>query len=259
MVEPIVFETKAEKLVQALSLLSGSGGVESLFKPLKLVVRDGIVATATSSSGGSAFVVGAAKNLNVEGKGSLVIDPDILISRLGLFPPDEKIRWTVFPDKYELVGKVDHITYYPVDESNCLFYDKLAFVVKDDRMHYKGGTVAPTTDIYVHSEELAKFRTRASLLPQDYRYYHFHFSADGGSWGLVGNYVNRDHTPIKTAINCRVEGESMEVIVADGFAELVGVMDGEWRLSGRSQAPLWMFKETEEYKIGYQVAPRISR
>ena len=254
-------EIPAGELQQALTMLSAKGGTKPLFTPLKVLVRGSTLLTSTMSMSGSAFVVGAWKKINSTGDGYFVIDPEVFLSRLSLFSSDEPIHLSCFDDNhYELFGRHDHVTYYPPDESYCKFHDKLPFKIIDNKLHYMQGKLAPKSFIKIDASELAKFPHRASMIGVSY--YQFHFSPEG-SWGIVGDYLDKKLTPIKTQISAMVEGSPLDITLADSFEEIVNVLQGEWSISGHPEVdgqgtpPLWLFRKTEQYQIGYEVSARM--
>lgn len=254
MTKPVIrIQTKAKTLQKLISMFSAYKDNSALFSPLRIAVEGKNIYTQTFSSSASNFVLARFKTLSPKGEGAFIIDPTTFLSRMRFFG-DENVRLDIYEDKYELYGKRDHITFYPVDESLCMFENDISKLKldKDNVLLYRGKE-RPTTIVKIDASELQQFPKRASEIDVDC--YKFHFSPNG-SYGLVGDYQNRELTPIKTKLKCKVKGEEAEIILAEGFPEVINNIAGSWQLSFMDDVPMWMFRETEEYRIGYQIARR---
>lgn len=183
-----------------------------------------------------------------------------------LFGSDEEISWTIDDGDLLITGSQDIVRTALLDPKAIKYYtEELDFTIDEEQKValYKKGSIKPTTIVELDSAILKGIAKRASIIGQEY--YPINLEPPNKIFCDIGSRKDKTKDVINfSSEEAMVKGEPCQTTLGKGFKEVVGVLKGNILMSGLNpektkgkQAPLWIYQKTDEYEVGFFIAPRL--
>ena len=233
-------------------------------KYLMIKVKDGGEKTTVMSRG---IYTGFEKTTCDGEKTSFGVNVSNVLGYLkDLFTDDEVITFVQDGSDLLIIGAKDTIRTSLLEPRMVKTYtENLDFIIDETKKValYKKGTVVPTTIATLDSQILRDIAVRAGKVKQEY--YPINIEPKNKISCEVGSR-KKDKTKdtiAYTTDQALVDGEPCVTTLGNGFKEVVSVLKGSCQISGVNpdkiggkQAPLWIYQATENYEVGFFIAPR---
>lgn len=261
----IEINTEASNMLDMLKMLGALGDSGALFDPLVADVntKKKTISVESASIPKTEFVVGQFKwkGWKMKGKsGQIVLNCELMSSWISkLFASDEVVSFEFDSGYLRMVGEKDTARLILDDIESVRGPDKkMPIKFGSDFMpmfKYKGKPLDSKefkkTSLDV--AELRKLTDRASLVYDDNDFYDLEFTKKG-SIGVVGSVEDKD-PGIRTILDARVE-RGFKIRLGMAFRNCVKSLEGDIELvSFDPTFPFWMKQETDNYRVGYLLAP----
>lgn len=183
-----------------------------------------------------------------------------------LFNSDEEIVWTQDDGDLIITGGQDIVRTALLDPKAIKYHtDELDFTIDEKQKValYKKGTIKPTTIVELDSSILKGIAKRAGIIGQEY--YPINIEPPNKIFCDIGSRKDKTKDVINFSTEeAMVKGEPCQTTLGKGFKEVVAVLKGNVLMSGLNpektkgkQAPLWVYQKTDNYEVGFFIAPRL--
>lgn len=268
---------KASELIKALQLMSARlsrGKVQ--FNPMKITManKEGKIALSTTMANfnKTASIIaeaGGFEGEKIKGKGmSFCVDVDVMIDYFEqYYGPDEIVTMTFSNESASITthnGGAEFPTtcqFWLEDESAVKSLETFPMTLKDGMVYYMKGTIKPETEVTVDAAEIQRIIKGREHVKRNAKegtgpkVHHFKFEQKR-SVAVIGDLNDKTVSPVITAINCKVDGPAMDVILgADSVEQIIGVQNGEIKIFGKTGYPVWIVVKGDKINAGYLIAP----
>jgi hypothetical protein len=234
-------------------------GAGSLFDPViaSVDVKKKTLTFSAPSTEKTSFVRGNFhwKDWKMKGKnGKIVLNPELISEWIKkLFPSDELIAFEFDQGKLRMVGKKDTATLILDDLEAIEDKSDLLNINFDKNFLPLFPGIKKLKKVLIESAELQKLTTRGDLVYDDTDFYNFDYKKKG-SVASVGSSTGKK-PGIITVLDANVKNE-FDIGLGAGFKETVSAFEGAIELYARDRGtPFWMCQKTDDYEIGYLLAP----
>jgi len=256
-----IITAKQSTFIKMLDMLVGATkSRKTYFGEVILELTTDTINCKATDSDRTIFLVSEFRNFTVKTtkKGmSIAISPLTWLKYMNtLFSPDDEITVECEEHTIKIIGPKDQATIPATDpELVNSKVDVIPFKLDDNVPSYKKGTIKATTIVEIDVNIMRELMKRAQLVGQ--YFYPLSFQTPNKFTPTVGDVTRRDSATITSTFdNLVVEGENLDVILAEGFEVIFNSLDGVVKLHGKTNFPLWVVKETQDYTVGFMVAPR---
>lgn len=232
-------------------VLKVSGAKEALIPNLTLKIENETIEARMASKGEVCVVLYKSKTFDIDGEGMIILEANDILSRLSLYPKDEKIEIKIEGKDVIITGEKLTSRLRQTDVSYKNWYDKKIKTEKG-MILFKSGA-QPSAKVKIKGSELSVLPAIEKIV--DIGVYNLHFSPKE-SFGYVGDLADPTTKPIKQIFDAVVKGKAADVTLSYGARELFSNLnDDEYLLGAETNTPIWLTQKRGKCKIAYLLAP----